>query len=167
MQDLMREQPLVSVVIATYNMGQYLEQAVESVLNQTWENIELIVVDDGSKDSTPDVMAAYASDVRVRYIQNENQGQPKAKNCGIMAARGEYLGFCDADDVWESNKLELQIPKFASPQVGVVYSEVSYMDEHGNRYQQPKPYVRYEGKVTDQLLQKNFVPFCGDQKTVC
>lgn len=159
MQDLVQEQPLVSVVIATYNMGQYLKQAVDSVLGQTWGNIELIVVDDGSSDNTPEVMAAYTSNDKVRYIQNENQGQPKAKNCGIRAAKGEYLGFCDADDVWEPNKLELQLPQFGNPQVGVVYTEVSYMDEHGKRYQQPQPYIRHEGKVTDQLLQKNFVPF--------
>lgn len=159
MQDLSKSQPLVSVVIATYNMGQYLAQAVDSILQQTWKNIEVVVVDDGSKDNTPEVMTQYQGDTRVIYIRNENQGQPKAKNCGIKNTKGEFVAFCDADDLWEPNKLEVQMPLFTSPQIGIVYSDISNIDENNVRYEKVADEVRYTGKVTDQMLIKNFVPF--------
>lgn len=159
MQDLTSTQPLVSVVIATYNMGQYLSLAIDSILQQTWKNLEVIVVDDGSTDSTEEVMEQYRDDTKVIYIKNENQGQPKAKNCGIKNTKGDFIAFCDADDFWEKNKLELQIPQFANPKVGVVYSEVSFIDEHNNRYTKDDHEVRYSGKVTNQMLIENFVPF--------
>lgn len=160
MQDISSaNQPLVSVVIATYNMGQYISQAIDSVLLQTWQNIEVIIVDDGSSDSTPDVMKNYSQDSRVIYIRNENQGQPKAKNCGIKQARGEFIAFCDADDFWEVNKLEVQMPLFANPKVGIVYSDISNIDEKNQRYQRPANEVRHSGQVTEQLLLENFVPF--------
>jgi glycosyltransferase involved in cell wall biosynthesis len=159
MQDLTSTQPLVSVVIATYNMGQYLSQAVDSILQQTWENLEVIVVDDGSTDNTTEVMAQYQGNHKVIYIKNENQGQPKAKNCGIRNTKGEFIAFCDADDFWEKNKLDLQIPHFANPKVGVVYSEVSFIDEHNHRYTKEDHEVRHSGNVTNQMLIENFVPF--------
>lgn len=151
--------PLVSVVIATYNMGQYLAQAIDSILQQSWQHLEIIVVDDGSRDHTPDVMAAYANHDKVRYIRNQNQGQPKAKNCGIQHARGEFIAFCDADDFWEPNKLEVQMPLFSNPKVGVVYSEVSNIDENNQRYYKPPNETRYRGKVNNPMLLQNFVPF--------
>lgn len=159
MQDLDLTQPLVSVVIATYNMGQYLPQAVNSILQQTWKNLEVIVVDDGSTDNTPEAMLNYSKDSRVNYIRNENQGQPKAKNCGIKNTKGDFIAFCDADDFWEANKLEIQMPLFANPLVGVVYSEVSFIDEHNRRYVKEDHEVRHSGKITNQMLIENFVPF--------
>jgi glycosyltransferase involved in cell wall biosynthesis len=159
MQSVTTQTPLVSVVIASYNMGQYISQAVDSILKQSWPSIEVIVIDDGSQDNTPAVMNGYASDSRVQYIRNENQGQPKAKNFGIRQTRGDFIAFCDADDFWEPNKLEVQMPFFANPSVGIVYSEVSNIDEHNKRYQKPPAYTRHTGKVTNHLLTCNFVPF--------
>jgi glycosyltransferase involved in cell wall biosynthesis len=159
MQNINAEKALVSVVIATYNMGQYLAQAVDSILQQTWENLEVIVVDDGSKDNTPEVMAAYQKNSKIIYIRNENQGQPKAKNCGLKRTTGEFIAFCDADDLWEANKLERQMPLFNRPEIGIVYSEVSHIDENNKRYINPPNEKRYIGKVTDYLLIENFVPF--------
>lgn len=155
----MTEQPLVSVVIATYNMGQYLPEAVDSVLAQTWKNLELIVVDDGSEDDTEKRMEAYSKNSCVRYIKTKNQGQPKAKNRGLEEAKGQFIAFCDADDFWAPNKLNYQLPYFSDPNVGVVYSEVSYIDESGNLIQKPQPYSRHSGDVTEYLILKNFVPF--------
>jgi glycosyltransferase involved in cell wall biosynthesis len=159
MQNIVAEKPLVSVVIATYNMGQYLAQAVDSILQQTWANLEIVVVDDGSKDNTSDVMDRYKNEPKVIYVKNENQGQPKAKNCGIKRTTGEFIAFCDADDLWEPNKLELQIPLFSHPKIGIVYSEVSHIDENNERYLRAPNEKRYAGKVTDYLLIENFVPF--------
>lgn len=158
MQDI-TTQPLVSVVIATYNMGQYINQAVDSILQQHWQNLEVIVVDDGSTDHTPDAMATYEGDSRINYIRTPNQGQPKAKNTGIRNTRGEFIAFCDADDLWEPTKLTVQMPLFDNPNVGIVYSEVSNIDEHNNRYTKPANETRHSGKVTNQLLIENFVPF--------
>ncbi|BFM10390.1 glycosyltransferase [Simiduia litorea] len=156
---VIKEQPLVSIVIATYNMAQYLPQAVDSILNQEWKNIELIVVDDGSADNTADVMEKYAQDPRVNYIKNTNQGQPKAKNCGIKHTKGEFIAFCDADDLWEPNKLTVQMPLFKSPRVGVVFSDVSNIDENNKRYSVDRTEIGFRGNVTEQLLHRNFVPF--------
>lgn len=158
MQNLM-EKPLVSVVIASYNMGQYISQAIDSIIQQSWPALEIIVVDDGSRDNTPEVMERYRNDSRIHYIQNANQGQPKAKNCGIKNTSGDFIAFCDADDFWERDKLELQMPLFSNPKVGVVYSEISNIDEHNRRYEKPPAYQRHTGKVTNQLLGCNFVPF--------
>jgi len=155
----MRDQPLVSVVIATYNMAQYLPKAIDSVLAQTWENLELIVVDDGSTDNTVAAMEAYRDDARVRYLPTENQGQPRAKNTGVTAARGEFIAFCDADDLWSPKKLAIQMPFFNNPKVGVVYSDVSYIDESGMPLEKAIPYERHSGQVTEHLVIKNFVPF--------
>jgi glycosyltransferase involved in cell wall biosynthesis len=140
-------------------MGQYLGTAIDSLLKQTWGNIEVIVVDDGSTDNTEKMMEKYADNDRVNYIKTENRGQPKAKNRGLAEAKGDFIGFCDADDFWAENKLERQMPLFADEKVGVVYSEVSYVDENGNPYDKEAPYERHIGQVTEQLLLKNFVPF--------
>jgi glycosyltransferase involved in cell wall biosynthesis len=159
MQIVTSHAPLISVVIATYNMGQYIDQAVDSILQQAWSELEVIVVDDGSTDDTQKVMQRYADERRVIYIKNQNQGQPKAKNCGIKQSRGDFIAFCDADDLWEPNKLQLQMPLFQNPKIGVVYSEVSNIDENNNRYIKISNEIRHTGKVTNQLLIENFVPF--------
>lgn len=159
MQGMKDNQPLVSVVIASYNMGQFLPQAVDSVLNQTWSHLEVIVVDDGSKDNTPEVMSLYEGDERITYIRNKNEGQPKAKNCGIRHTRGDFIAFCDADDLWEPFKLSVQMPLFNDPDIGVVYSEIGNIDEIGYRYECSPVYDRHSGMVTRHLLRKNFVPF--------
>lgn len=159
MQNITQPQPLVSVVIATYNMGQYIGQAIESVLNQTWDNLEIIVVDDGSTDNTQDVIRAFSDNKKVIYIKNENQGQPKAKNCGVKNAKGDFIAFCDADDLWEPNKLEVQMPLFSSPKIGVVYSEVSNINPKNERFFRPSNEKRHAGHVIEKMLMENFVPF--------
>lgn len=151
--------PLVSVVIASFNMGQYLPQAIQSILDQTYKNLEVIVIDDGSTDDTETNVSAMLGDTRLHYIKQKNLGQPKAKNNGLAQCKGEFIAFCDGDDLWEKNKLELQIPLFNRKEVGVVYSEVSYIDENNERYDKQPPYERHEGVITEQLLEKNFVPF--------
>jgi glycosyltransferase involved in cell wall biosynthesis len=140
-------------------MGQYLGTAIDSLLKQTWTNIEIIIVDDGSTDNTAEMMAVYSDNEKVNYIQTENHGQPKAKNRGLQEAKGDFIGFCDADDFWAVDKLEKQMPYFSDEKVGIVYSEVSYVDENDNPYDKEAPYERHVGQVTEQLLLKNFVPF--------
>lgn len=157
----MNPEPLVSVVIATYNMGQYVGGAVDSILNQSWQNLEVIVVDDGSTDDTEAQMQRFEGDGRVVYVKTENRKQPKAKNRGLQEARGDFIAFCDADDMWEPEKLAHQIPAFEDPEVGVVYSSASAIDENGRvttQHQGPVP-DRPSGYITDQLITHNCVPF--------
>ena len=90
--------PKVTVVIPTYNRAHLIKDAVESVLNQTYQDFELIVIDDGSTDNTREVLAVYKD--KLTYIYQENQGRSSARNHGIELAQGEYIAFLDSDDVW-------------------------------------------------------------------
>ena len=98
---------LVSVIIPTYNRGYCLCEAIDSVLAQTYTNIEIIVVDDGSTDSTEEILKKYGPEIQ--YLWQENQGVSSARNLGIRAAKGEWIAFLDSDDEWLPNKLERQL----------------------------------------------------------
>jgi glycosyltransferase involved in cell wall biosynthesis len=99
--------PLVSAVITTYNYGSFVAGAIEGVLAQTYQRVETIVIDDGSTDSTKEVVARYA-DCGVRYIHQRNAGAASARNHGLAASSGPLVAFCDADDVWLPDKLDVQ-----------------------------------------------------------
>lgn len=151
--------PLVSVVIATYNMARYLPQALRSVLLQTYPNLEIIVVDDGSTDATPVVIEPFRSSPAVRYIRQANAGQAAAKNHGVREARGEYIAFLDADDFWVDDKLAAQVPLLQrSPDVGVVYSRLHYVDANGTRVGVSDNEL-FRGDVSGALFVRNFIGF--------
>ncbi len=101
--------PEVSVVIPTYNREAFLEEAIQSVLNQTFEDFELIVVDDGSTDDTRSLVARFRRDGRVSYVYQDNQGDGAARNTGIRRSSGVYVVFLDSDDLWFPEKLERQV----------------------------------------------------------
>ena len=103
------DQPLVSVIIAVYNGEKYIEQAIRSILDQNYLNLEVIVVDDGSKDKTAEVVNRI-DDHRIVYIRQENNGQSSARNVGIRQSHGSILGFLDADDLWSHHHIETLIP---------------------------------------------------------
>lgn len=112
---------LVSVVIPAYNAARFVGEAIDSVLQQSFPNFEVIVVDDGSTDDTPSVLASYGN--RVRVLRQENQGLSAARNAGIALARGKYVAFLDADDVWLGRKLELQVEALAdNPQAALIHT---------------------------------------------
>lgn len=120
--------PTVSIIIPTYNYGAFVGKAIESALNQSYEDLEVIVVDDGSKDDTAERVRAFA-DKRVRYIYQENRGLPGARNTGIRASRGEFLAFLDADDQYHEEKLARQVAILqAHPVVGLTYCDRLYVD---------------------------------------
>lgn len=154
----MTDAPLVSVITATYNMARYLPQTIDSILAQTHPRVEAVVVDDGSTDDTAAVLSRYAGDPRVRSFSQPNMGQTKAKNRGLREARGDFIGFCDADDVWSAGKLERQLPLFADPKVGVVYGGFDLIDEHGARRPGPE-FPHPTGRITAPLLIDNFILF--------
>lgn len=112
---------LVSVVIPTYNYGHFVTEAVDSVLAQTYQNFEIIVVDDGSRDDTRQRLAKYGD--RIRYIYQENQGLPAARNTAILAAKGTLVALLDSDDLWHPRKLEVQMAYLGRhPEVGMLAS---------------------------------------------
>jgi glycosyltransferase involved in cell wall biosynthesis len=123
---------LVSVIIPTYNRAHLLDRAVRSVLNQTYQNFEIIIIDDGSTDNTKDIIGQFEDD-RIQYICQQRCGASSARNRGIEIAKGEYIGFLDSDDQWLPQKLEKQIKKFqeVSDKVGVVFTNFWIM--WGNR----------------------------------
>jgi len=155
----MKEHPLVSVITATYDMAQYVVEAVDSILGQTYPHIEAVVIDDGSKDNTQKVLAQYANNPRVKIIHQENAGQTAAKNRGLAECTGSYVGFCDSDNAWLPDKIATQLPVLTNDKaLGVVYGDVQFIDDKGADI--PTPQVkRHSGKITGRLLVDNFVPF--------
>lgn len=123
--------PKVSVVIPVHNGMKYLPETLDSVIKQTFQDFEVIVVDDGSSDETPNWVAS-CQDPRVRLVQQPNQGTPGARNNGIANAKGDYIAFLDADDIWKPTKLEKQVRTLnMRPKVGLVYTWMSLIDQDG------------------------------------
>jgi glycosyltransferase involved in cell wall biosynthesis len=123
--------PVASIVVPAYNSARTVEDTIRSLLRQTFTDFEVIVVDDGSTDHTAEVVARF-SDPRLRLIRQPNRGLAGAHNTGIFHARGEYVGFCDADDLWVPEKLELHIEHLkANRNVGISFSGSMLIDEFG------------------------------------
>jgi FkbM family methyltransferase len=143
--------PLVTALINTYNYGRYLPFAINSVLNQTYPNIEIIVVDDGSTDHTREVLAQYEG--RVRAIRTENGGQGHAFNVGISHTRGDLLMLLDADDTWLPEKVEHMV-EFAAkrPEAAMLYHRFQNIDRHGREYGSPLPPALINGNFRSRYL---------------
>jgi glycosyltransferase involved in cell wall biosynthesis len=145
--------------MATFNMARYLPLAVNSVLQQTYKNIEVIVVDNGSTDDTADAIRPFLTDKRLRFLRLPSKGRAVARNRGIQEAQGELVAFLDADDKWCLNKLELQVPLFfKSKATGVVCSRFIYVDELGTAVAESN-HELFKGRVTGRLFIFNFVGF--------
>jgi glycosyltransferase involved in cell wall biosynthesis len=151
--------PSVSVVIATYNYGRFLRGALESALNQTHRDLEVIVVDDGSTDDTPTVIEPYLADPRVRYHRTDHLGQPGAKNAGIRLCRAPLIAFLDADDLWLPEKIQKQVALFrANPRVGVVHAQRHLIDEAGRPLEYTQPEC-HRGLILAEMYRTNFICF--------
>ena len=119
----MKEKPLVSVIVPVYNYARYLAEAVESVLNQTYQSLEVIVIDDGSTDQSGAVAKSFAGR-GVRYCQQVHAGIGPARNKGVELARGDFLAFLDADDRWPLEKIERQLKAFENdPALEMVFGQ--------------------------------------------
>ena len=141
----------VSVIIPIYNRGSLLRRTIDSVCEQSFPDWELLLVDDGSSDDTPQICRSY-TDPRVRYLPQPNGGQAVARNHGLSLARGEYVAFLDHDDWWEPQKLRLQAEYLdAHPEAVLVYGRVRHVNEEGHDcgvVDGPKP----SGSVYRELL---------------
>lgn len=122
--------PTVSVIIPAYNGARFLREAIDSALAQTWKDSEVVVVDDGSTDETPSIIAAYGS--RIRSLRRTNAGAAAALNAGIRATQGEWVAWLSQDDVWEPTKLARQMEVArADPAAGLIYTDYWKIDEAG------------------------------------
>ena len=130
----MKENPLVSVIIPVYNYDRYLAEAIESVLNQTYQRLEVIVVDDGSTDRSSEVAKSFA-DRGVRYCRQDQAGIGPARNKGAELAQGDFIAFLDADDRWPEYKLERQLSAFATdPALEMVFGQALQL-HHGPEWE--------------------------------
>lgn len=146
--------PKVSVIIPTYNAGQYIKDAIKSALNQTYKNIEIIVVDDGSIDDTGEVVKNY----EIKYLRKANGGPASARNVGIKEARGEYIAFLDADDLWLPEKLQEQIDFAANNKsMGLVHSDVITKYSNGETKIKRKGKDNYCRNEFYNLFMGNFI----------
>jgi glycosyltransferase involved in cell wall biosynthesis len=150
--------PTVSVVIPTYNRANVLGSAIRSVLNQDYQDFEIIVVDDGSTDDTEQVVTA-VDKPQIKYIRHEeNRGPAAARNTGIGSARGRYIAFQDSDDQWVPQKLghQVQVIEAASGRVGAVYTGF-WRVKNGNKTYEPRRREKSEGDIHKELLRGNFL----------
>ncbi len=130
MKDLTMNDVLISVVMPVYNVEKYVAESIQSVLNQSYENFELIIVDDGGQDKSIDICHGF-NDPRIKIISQKNRGLAGARNTGINAASGSYIAFLDSDDLWHKDKLSLhKIHLDSNRRIGVSYSGSRFIDEN-------------------------------------
>lgn len=147
----------VSIIVPTYNRKSLISCAIDSVLRQTFEDFELLIVDDGSTDNTGDFIKENYTDKRIRYFYQENQGQTYARNKALGHSVGEYICFLDSDDYWPTNKLEISLKVFEdNPDIDVVYGDEMVINHEGEELGREK-IKRYSGNITKHLLVENFI----------
>lgn len=148
--------PKVSVVIPAYNAQSTITETINSVLEQSFSDFELIIINDGSTDNTLQLINQI-KDSRLQVYSYPNGGLPMARNRGINHASSQYISFIDADDLWTVDKLEMQIRALEKvPEAGVAYSWTMCMDNAGKTFH-PGVEATFEGNVYPQLLTSNFI----------
>ncbi|MBD2345357.1 glycosyltransferase family 2 protein [Anabaena subtropica] len=156
--------PKVSIVIPAYNAMAYLPTTLETVFQQTFTDFEILIINDGSSDNIIDWVSSL-TDSRIRLITQENQGLTGAHNTGVIEAKGEYIAFLDADDLWEPSKLEKQVSYLdKNPEVGLVDTWVMLIDEDGISTGTVLK-TNAEGNVWQQIIQCPTV-VCGSSPLV-
>jgi len=149
--------PKVSVIIPAYNCAPFLPETLKSVFEQTYSDLEIILIDDGSTDDTQTVVAPFLD--RIQYIRQDNKGLPAARNTGLRVAKGQFIALLDADDSWSPDKLERQLPCLADSKVGIVYSDFSVRYADGSfqpSYLANRPLVS-EGYILENYIQSRFL----------
>jgi glycosyltransferase involved in cell wall biosynthesis len=153
------ESPLVSVIIPAFNASEYISETLDSVRNQTYGNLEIIVVDDGSADHTPEYVESICrKDDRVRLLRQANQGVAAARNTAIKYSAGQFIAPIDSDDIWYPRKIEKQVNCFQESglDVGVVYTWSTSISPQGGLYG-AAACARFEGDVFTTMIYQNFI----------
>ncbi len=156
--------PIISVVIPVYNGAKTIKETIESVLEQTYQNFEIIAINDGSQDDTLAIIDSI-QDQRIKVFSYPNAGLSASRNRGFARARGEFIAFLDADDLWAKDKLESQLDLLQHNQkAAVAYSWTDHIDEHGN-FLKPASYTSCSGNIYERLLIGNFLS-CGSNTLI-
>ncbi len=127
--------PKVDIIIPAYNAARYVALAIESVIAQTFDDWQIVLVDDGSKDNTAETVAPYIQSLgpKLRYLRQENRGVSAARNCAIQNSSSEFIAFLDADDIWLPDRLEQSLHRFENrPSLGLTYGLISWIDAEGH-----------------------------------
>ena len=139
----------VSVIIPTYNRANFLKECMDSILEQSYQNFELIVVDDGSEDRTQEILSSYK---RIKVISSENKGVSHARNLGIKNAKYDLIAFCDSDDLWQKDKLKIQIDFLRSHKNAVVCYTDEIWIRNGRRVNACKHHQKSSGWIFERSL---------------
>ncbi|MCI5127083.1 MAG: glycosyltransferase [Candidatus Electrothrix sp. AUS3] len=157
--------PLVSIIIPSYNHEKYIIEAVNSVFAQSYQNIELIIIDDGSNDNSVNIINKLVDlnrNHKIKFIAQDNAGLSKTLNKGVRLSSGEYIGFLASDDVYLPNKIEENIAalKKTGNDVGAVYSDGYIIDSQGNYYSRfsTKYPIPISKNIYKELLVQNWIP---------
>ncbi|TKB47444.1 glycosyltransferase family 2 protein [Thalassotalea mangrovi] len=154
-------QPLVSIITPVYNGEEYLPKTVASLLGQDYENIELILVNDGSSDGSARLLESLRNqDPRIKVFHQENAGVGATRNFAVSQACGDFLAFCDQDDIWHQTKLSKQVPLFGNPKVGLVYCGALSEYVQRNSVHRPSFEDKHRGDVFEHLIRLNMLTCC-------
>lgn len=149
--------PKVSIIIPAFNASKYIKHTLDSCLDQTYDNIEIIVVDDGSTDDTKNIVKSY-SDNRIKYFYKENGGSATARNFGLNNSRGKYIIFLDSDDLILPNRISIHIEYLKNKNKIISYSDFRYIKNDNNEERYTHKFKFYNGNVLDKIVFKNFIP---------
>jgi len=152
----------VSVIIPSYNCAEYIKETLESVLNQSYKDLEAIVVDDSSSDDTESIVKPFLSYENVKYIKRSERGGPSAaRNTGIEKAEGELITFLDGDDIYLEDKVLEQVRFFENNRsCDICYTNELYFDTDTGR-ELPSPWYHFSGDIFYYLKRSNFIPVCS------
>jgi glycosyltransferase involved in cell wall biosynthesis len=156
---------IVSIILPCFNHEKYISQCIKSILTQSYKDFELIIIDDCSDDGSRDIIDEYLNkdDRIVAIFNNENKGPGSSRNSGIEISRGDFIAFCDSDDVWERDKIETQLSVFkGNNDYDVVHSDAYIINENGNRTGQKfselyQKNMRLNGAIFYDLCKTNFI----------
>ena len=159
-----KDNPLISVIVPVYNVEKYLDRCIESIANQTYKNLEIILVDDGSPDNCPKICGKWAKkDKRIKVIHKENGGVSSARNIGIDDASGDYIGFVDSDDFIEKNMYGLMLKKIESTDSDGCFCDVRYIGTSSTE----EIHLWKKTKFKKNEMLSNFFDYNGINFSVC
>ncbi len=164
-----KHNPLVSIIIPTYNRANLIRRSINSILNQKYQNFEIIVVDDGSTDNTMEIVGNFNED-KIKYYKHKiNKGAAAAMNTGIEYCRGDFIAFQGSDDLWLPEKLEkeMKIFKKSNKNVGVVYSGYFYIRNNKKKIVPSSEIKKKDGYIQNELLNGNFVSGLSVIRKIC
>ena len=155
--------PLISIIVPVYNAEKYIERCLNSLINQTYNYIEILCIDDGSKDNSYNIIKEF-KDKRIKLLRQENAGPAKARNLGLKNSNGEYIMFCDADDYYEPNMCELMLETIIKQNVDFVICDTNIIDYYNNKLRSSAEtnyyklrYKGYNNLGRDELIKVNAV----------